>query len=318
MIHHPIEGIFPRNPKNKDFKYWSLRAVIKKLPLYISHTSPVPWADTFIFKLFGNSVDIKTPLYDGWIDTEFLEIGRGTLIGQGAVIMTSMITTDNLIIKRVKIGKDCLIGAQSVISPGTIIRNRAILGALSNTTVDQELEENWIYFGTPAKKFKKNEYRERDQLSAGERAQRKQYIEETTSLAASKEIGKRKGAKAFIQMRKIGVKERNVVKLQNKAEYAKFKAKYKARKFNLRADRHLMKAEKKKYESLKAMEKAKEVLELKIQKNRDKLSKLEEKEYEKELKSLDKLSLKNVKKDFKKEKKELKKDPNKKDSVMSN
>ncbi len=64
-----------------------------------------------------------------------------------------MITRDSLIIKRVRIGKNCIIGAHSVLSPGTIMEDNVVLGALSLTNLDQHLEANWIYMGRPAVKF---------------------------------------------------------------------------------------------------------------------------------------------------------------------
>ncbi len=38
------------------------------------------------------------------------------------------------------------------------MKKNSILGGTSMTTVGQELEENYIYLGAPAKKYKKNVY----------------------------------------------------------------------------------------------------------------------------------------------------------------
>ncbi len=296
-IHQPREGVFPRDPKNKDFRFWSLRAVIKKLPIWISHNSPIPWGDSIAFKLFGNQVSMKTPLFDAWIDSEFLEIGPGTTVGQGAVIMTSMITVEFLIIKRVIIGKDCLVGAHAVVSPGTIFGDQVILGALSSTSVEQKLESNWVYWGSPAQKFRKMEFRERDSLSAEERAKSREYREVTEELSDVMELKGRKGAKAFIQIQKSDYKERKASRLEAKAEHQRSKAVVKARKHELKADRKQIRAEKHKYDSLKALEKAKFALETKIHHNRDKLTKIEAKEYLREKKKQEKLKQKINQKD---------------------
>ncbi|UYP45920.1 hypothetical protein NEF87_002205 [Candidatus Lokiarchaeum ossiferum] len=295
-IHPPKEGVFPREAKNKDFRFWSLRSVIKKLPLWISHNSPIPWGDSIAFKLFGNHVSMKTPLFDAWIDAEFLEIGTGTTIGQGAVIMTSMITVEFLIIKPVKIGKDCLIGAHSVVSPGTQIEDQVILGALSSTTLGQHLESSWVYWGNPAIKFKEMAFRERDTLSPEERAKMKKYREVTEELSDTAELKGRKSAKAFIQIQKSDYKERKASRLQARSDYQRSKAAYKARKLELRADKKQIRAEKQSFDSLRALEKAKLSLEAKIQKNRSKLDSIEKKEFEKESKRLEKKRLKKERK----------------------
>ena len=283
-IHPPKEGVFPRETNNNDFKYWSLRSVIKKLPLWISHNSPIPWVDSIAFKLFGNNVSLKTPLFDGWIDAEFIEIGTGTTIGQGAVIMTSMITVEHLIIKPVKIGKDCLIGAHSVVSPGTQIGDQVILGALSCTNLGQHLESNWVYWGNPALKFKKMQFRERDTLSSEERAKKKKFREVTKELSDTAELKGRKTARAFIQIQKSDYKDRKALRLQARADHQRSKAVHKARKLELKADRKQVRAERQSYDSLRALEKAKRSLETKIQKNREKLDKIEKREFEKEMK----------------------------------
>ena len=40
--------------------------------------------------------------------------------------------------------------------PGTQIENNVILAASSATTIGQKLENNWVYLGVPAKKYKRN------------------------------------------------------------------------------------------------------------------------------------------------------------------
>jgi len=155
FFHFPKEGYFPKTMKNKDYRAWIKRAVIKKYPIWICHNFPVPWADVLALKVFGNQVKFSTPIYDAWVDAEFLEIGRGTVVGQGAVIMTSMITTEFLIIKRVKIGKNSLIGGHSVIAPGTIVQDNVILGALSSTQYPKNLKAVGFIWGVPLKNIEK-------------------------------------------------------------------------------------------------------------------------------------------------------------------
>jgi carbonic anhydrase/acetyltransferase-like protein (isoleucine patch superfamily) len=72
--------------------------------------------------------------------------------------MSSMVVGKYLIIKRVIFEDYVLVGGQTTIAPGTIIRHDGFIGALSTTTYNQVLEPNWIYFGIPAIKLKKNKY----------------------------------------------------------------------------------------------------------------------------------------------------------------
>ena len=62
------------------------------------------------------------------------------------------------IIRRTIIEDSAVIGAHSVVMPGSHLKEKSILAASILTTVGQVLEEGWVYIGAPAKKYKKNVY----------------------------------------------------------------------------------------------------------------------------------------------------------------
>lgn len=281
LFHRPREGYFERSKENKDFRFWSLRAVIKKFPIWICHNFPIPWADTLAFKMFGNQVAFSTPTYDAWVDAEFLEIGHGTIIGQGSVIMTSMITTELLIIKRVKIGKNCLVGAHSVVSPGTVIGDNTVLGALSSTSFGQHLDSGWVYMGTPAIQYRESKFREKDDLTSEERAKHKPIKEVEEVISENEELKGRKTPIAFYQIKKQEYKGKRAQKHLEKAQTKREKAQKRLDKAEWRAEKHEFRAEKQQFQSLQALEIAKMALEKKIQKERSKLEKIEQQEKEK-------------------------------------
>ncbi|MHA1473789.1 MAG: DapH/DapD/GlmU-related protein [Promethearchaeota archaeon] len=272
FFNFPKEGVFPKTMKNKDYRAWIKRAVIRKFPIWLCHNVPFPWVDILAFKVFGNHVKFTTPLYDAWVDSEFLEIGKGSTIGQGAVIMTSMITTEFLIIKRVIIGKNCLIGGHSVIAPGTILQDNVLLGALSSTQVSQELESGWVYMGSPAQKYRENKFREEDELTAEERANIKGYKEIIEEFPEDIEL---KGRRVVHYIHKSAKKDLGALKSLGKAENRRIKGDKYQRRSELRAERHEMKADRKKFESGLAKEKAKQILIKKDEKDKYKTEKKE-------------------------------------------
>ncbi len=156
LIHKPREGYFPRDYKNKDFRFWSLRATVKKFAFWLSHNFWLPWLDILAYKLFGMKIGGKTAFFDAWVDSEFVEIGKNVTIGQGSVIMGAMVTRDWLIIKKTVLNDNTVVGGYSIVSPGTNIGEGTVLGGGSATAVGQELESGWVYMGLPAKKFKEN------------------------------------------------------------------------------------------------------------------------------------------------------------------
>ncbi|MFX1353916.1 MAG: hypothetical protein ACFFGP_08160, partial [Promethearchaeota archaeon] len=56
-----------------------------------------------------------------------------------------------VIIKKVKIGRACIVGPHTIIAPGTIMQEGAVLGVNSYTWIGQELEGDIIHVGTPAR-----------------------------------------------------------------------------------------------------------------------------------------------------------------------
>jgi acetyltransferase-like isoleucine patch superfamily enzyme len=158
LLHKPREGIFLAEIGDKDYEFWMLRTELKKIVLWFMRNSPLPWIDVVAFRWFGIRMDFSSHLNDAWIDAEFVDFGQNVLVGQGATVMSSMVIGKYLIIKRVIFEDHVLVGGQTTIAPGTIIRHNTMIGALSTTTYNQILEPNWIYFGIPGIKLKKNKY----------------------------------------------------------------------------------------------------------------------------------------------------------------
>ena len=156
LIHQPKEGIFQRSSKDKDFLFYLLRRNLKSFVLRIFNYFPLPWAKIFALKLFNIKIPYKTGVLDSFIDSDFIEIGNNTILGEGSIIMSSMVLGDFLLIKKVILKDGCTIGAFSVIAPGTIVEEGVILGMGSFTKINQRLEKGFIHFGRPAKKWKKN------------------------------------------------------------------------------------------------------------------------------------------------------------------
>ena len=146
-LHPPREGVFERD--SKDWKYMHRRFWIAYFPIWLARALPLPWADIFVYRLFGVHIGKNVVAYEGYIDPEFVEIGDFTMTSINICIFSHLIYHDKLIIKRVKIGKACIVGPQTIITPGTVIQDRAVLGANSYTSIGQELKGDLIHVGTP-------------------------------------------------------------------------------------------------------------------------------------------------------------------------
>ena len=157
MIHTPKEGIFNRDKKDKDYCYWSLRSIIKKWPIWLARQLNLPLLEILALKILGVKSFKTNCANGGWLDCEFIEFGKNIKIGQGSIIMSNIMIREKLIIKKVVLRDNVIIGAHSVVCPGTIIEKNTVLDALSMTSVNQLLESDSVYSGTPAKKIMNNQ-----------------------------------------------------------------------------------------------------------------------------------------------------------------
>ena len=78
-----------------------------------------------------------------------MEIDDFTMTSLNICIFSHLIYQDRIYIKKVKIGKACVVGPHTIVAPGTIMHDFAVLGVNSYTSIDQELKGNLIHVGTP-------------------------------------------------------------------------------------------------------------------------------------------------------------------------
>jgi acetyltransferase-like isoleucine patch superfamily enzyme len=112
--------------------------------------------NNFVFKVFGVKTRLSNSLFEGWVDTEFIEFGKNVVVGQGSIVQSSVIIGNLLIVKKTVIDDEVRIGSHAIVMPGTHIKRRSVLASNSVTTVNQVLDEGYIYLGVPAKILKKN------------------------------------------------------------------------------------------------------------------------------------------------------------------
>ena len=148
LMHAPREGVFEKG--SKDWKYMHRRFWTAYFPIWLARALPLPWLDVLVYRLFGVRIGKNVVTYEGYIAPELIEIGDFTMTSLNICIFSHLIYQDKVIIKRVKIGEACIIGPQSIVTPGTILNDRAVLGANSYTYLSQKLESDLIHVGTPA------------------------------------------------------------------------------------------------------------------------------------------------------------------------
>ena len=160
LIHKPREGVFRAEEGDNDYEFWRLRTELKKLGVWLLNNCPLPWSDAWVFRWFGLKMNFSSHLHDAWCDVDFVDFGRKVLVGQGVVLMSSMIVGKYLIIKKIILDDYVVLGGHATVAPGTYVGKDTLMAAVSKTTYGQILEPGWIYFGVPARKLKRNKVSE--------------------------------------------------------------------------------------------------------------------------------------------------------------
>lgn len=156
LIYRPKEGVFSRDIKDKDYRFWNLRNIIKKWPLYVAASHPFPWLkNRFVMRFFGVKIGKKCMCDNAWLSSEFLRIGDNVILGMASNLLSFGIEQDKFILASIILEDNTQIGAKCVLMPGTTIKKGAKLSAHSYTRPYAILESNSIYKGHPAEKISK-------------------------------------------------------------------------------------------------------------------------------------------------------------------
>ena len=223
LIHKPREGLFKIDKNDKDYYFYCLRYTIKKYIFWVWNNFCFPWVSNLAFKVCNMRADFKSTMFDGWSDLEFIEYGNNIMIGQGAIVLSSMIIGDHLLVRKVIIWDHVVLGGNSITSPGTVIGSGATLGDWASTHIGQVLEPDWIYIGRPAKKYKQSTtiYEESKKESEVGTVRRLVDTGERTPHTVKRYIMKDMVAIAIDNLEKLYDKWKESIKVKNRKELKK-------------------------------------------------------------------------------------------------
>jgi putative colanic acid biosynthesis acetyltransferase WcaF len=151
-----VNVIFFRNPLNplSKVKVWLLRLygakVGKGVVIKPAVNIKYPWRLTIgDYSWIGENV---------WIDNlADVTIASNVCVSQGAMLLTGnhnyKLETFDLMTGEIKLEEGSWVGARAVVCPGVTLHRRAVLTV--NSVATEDLEENGVYQGTPAKYIRK-------------------------------------------------------------------------------------------------------------------------------------------------------------------
>jgi acetyltransferase-like isoleucine patch superfamily enzyme len=152
------EGVHEITIKDWNFFKYILFFVLYRPSLKIISILPLLPLRIRFLKLVGLKLGKSSLLAGSELihDPYMVEIGEQTLIG-GWTQITGHVSENKLIMKKVKIGNNCLIGGKSFIMSGVTIEDDVVLGLNSVVLKNKVLKNGKFYAGIPAKEIQKKE-----------------------------------------------------------------------------------------------------------------------------------------------------------------
>ena len=149
------EGEYEQNLKEKMYFKYNLYFLLY-YPVYrVLNFIVYPPFKSFYLRLIGAKIGKRVflSLNEIIFDPCLIEIGDGTMIGARAMVLAH-IGEEKLVLKRTKIGKNCVIGTEALIMPGVIIEDNVVVGAKSLVPKGMHLKKGKIYAGIPVKEIR--------------------------------------------------------------------------------------------------------------------------------------------------------------------
>ena len=106
-----------------------------------------PFAALF-YRLMGAKLGLNVQINSKYCaDLSLLEIGDNAVIGGHATVIAHSLEVRGLILKKVRIGRNAIIGLNTIVLPGADIGDRAVVGAGAFVPKDTKVPPGMVYLG---------------------------------------------------------------------------------------------------------------------------------------------------------------------------
>lgn len=131
-------------------RWWFVQALVRSVPLTrLGGTPLLP----FVYRLFGARIGANVHLATDRIAAfDVIEVGDGASVDEGSSLLGYTIEDGELVIAPVQVGRGCLVGTRSVVSPGSSIEDCARLEDLSLLQTGERIPKGETWAGSPAQR----------------------------------------------------------------------------------------------------------------------------------------------------------------------
>ena len=150
---------------------WSFLSCLYSMIRYtfIDFILLTPFAN-LLYRMLGAKMGTNVHINSSFVfDHSLLEIDDGAVIGGGAIIDAHIFERGKLILRKVKIGKQALLGSHCTVMPGCVIGDKAIISANALLQKDSKVEPRDVWVGIPAVSLRAKKREERQKRQSGDK-----------------------------------------------------------------------------------------------------------------------------------------------------
>lgn len=143
---YPMEGPI--------FVYWKLLTVIYEFGRGALLPFTTVFARPLVALLFGARIGRNVALGGLIGDPSLVSVGDGAILGANSVITPHAITSGQIILREIKIGRAATVGVNAVIMAGVEIGDGAIVASGAVVSLNTKIPSRELWGGMPARKIK--------------------------------------------------------------------------------------------------------------------------------------------------------------------
>lgn len=148
------EGDHEMDFRNPNFRNWLINTSLFTLVISFWGMFPLGQAGLahYMMKTLGAKLG-RGAAASLITDPPLLEMGDGSYAGWGAIIASHAMDGRRLSLKRVRVGRNVMIGGYTIVFPGAEIGDGALIGAMSFVPKDTKIPPRTVWAGIPARQI---------------------------------------------------------------------------------------------------------------------------------------------------------------------
>ncbi|WP_207061013.1 DapH/DapD/GlmU-related protein [Motiliproteus sp. SC1-56] len=139
---------------SKAFTYWKLNAVLADLAWKALAPFNLVFSTPLLYRLMGVDIGRQVALGGTVRDHPLIRIEDYATLGQDSVVVGHAITHDEIVLEPIHIGRNALVGINSVIMPGVSVGEGGVVAPGAVVLRGTRVGSYELWGGVPAKKIK--------------------------------------------------------------------------------------------------------------------------------------------------------------------